>query len=344
MTNFKQGQNVRCVIIGPEKDGYAVTLLADTDKHGYLKTANKYEPGDLVLGVFVCIHNGRYLFSQLFSQRNAIQTSIVNPWKESWEELLTKSESADKENAEGPNTTMKNYLFGYSRPHPGHHSFKRACDLLVPPLSLSDKQSLLTFQMFEHNLPWLIENVEGNERTGCIKVSCEDTKSRALALFYRGRVVGCACESVTKPVTLPTRKALKVMLTMLQNPETKVTLYDLPENIILPMSSLFLGFPLERNPNTSTGKHIDHWLNWFAENNSTACLAVTGAPPIYTNLAFINRGKLIGVYDVENQKFSHCEKLDATFLDQIPTATCEASLHSPNWQNGKKQPGYRLKA
>jgi hypothetical protein len=88
MTAYRQGQNVACKINYPGKDGYAVTIQKD-NLPGFIKTGNVHNPGDEILGVFVCAHNGRILLSQLFSDPNATQHHLQQTTVK-WEEYLTK--------------------------------------------------------------------------------------------------------------------------------------------------------------------------------------------------------------------------------------------------------------
>jgi len=62
---YKEGQIIACKVHYAEKDGYAV----NSQKYnlpGFMKTSKILKPGDDVLGVFVCVHNGRMILSQLF--------------------------------------------------------------------------------------------------------------------------------------------------------------------------------------------------------------------------------------------------------------------------------------
>jgi hypothetical protein len=84
---YKAGQNVACKVLHAEKDGYAVLLQKD-NLPGFIKTANKLEPGDEILGVFVCVHNGRVLLSQLFSAPREGDARRTKFNTVNWEELL----------------------------------------------------------------------------------------------------------------------------------------------------------------------------------------------------------------------------------------------------------------
>lgn len=66
-TGYKAGQNVACIVVHQEKDGYSVVTEKD-NLPGFIATAQIHQPGDQISAVVVCVHNGRILLSQLFSQ------------------------------------------------------------------------------------------------------------------------------------------------------------------------------------------------------------------------------------------------------------------------------------
>jgi len=66
-------------------------------------------------------------------------------------------------------------------------------------------------------------------------------------LLYKRRAVGCIYGRESAPLTKPTEESLQAMLSDLESPDTVVTIYDLPEEVTLAMSSLFLGYPVERH-------------------------------------------------------------------------------------------------
>lgn len=88
---YKAGQNVACKVLHAEKDGYAV-LVKKGNLPGFLKTANKLQPGDEILAVFVTVHNGRILLSQLFSAPQSSDPRRTKFTTVNWEEHLSESD------------------------------------------------------------------------------------------------------------------------------------------------------------------------------------------------------------------------------------------------------------
>src|SRR4029453_8828499 len=102
---------------------------------------------------------------------------------------------------------------------PRQFHLKRATDLMIPPIDGSQPN---TFKIGEYDLEWLITDLEGGMRTGCVKAACQEQKNRSAMLLYRGRVVGCiyGCKSMTD--TLPTEQSLQYMMADMELPETSV--------------------------------------------------------------------------------------------------------------------------
>jgi len=83
---YRPGQTVPSKVNYAERDGYAVTIGKD-NLPGFIKTAIVLRPGDDVLGVFVCFHNGRILLSQLFSAPTSAKYQMQQNTVK-WEEHL----------------------------------------------------------------------------------------------------------------------------------------------------------------------------------------------------------------------------------------------------------------
>lgn len=60
--SYEVGQELELKVNYPERDGYAVIVVADGHP-GFIKCAKKLQPGDELTGKFVSVHNGRLLLS-----------------------------------------------------------------------------------------------------------------------------------------------------------------------------------------------------------------------------------------------------------------------------------------
>ncbi|MBS2005864.1 MAG: hypothetical protein JST01_02410 [Cyanobacteria bacterium SZAS TMP-1] len=219
---------------------------------------------------------------------------------------------------------------------------RRAIDLVMPPVDQESLESLKSFKIADYDMEWLITDLEGGMRTGCIKATSEQKLSRSAALLYRGRAVGCIYGCKANPDGKPTEESLSSMLSDLEAPDAVVTLYDLPEDVTLAMSALFLGYPLDRDPNMNARQYCDFLMNWLAQNSGTACLAVTIPATKSTYLVFVHKGKFAGAFFVEEQQFTRDASALAKMFDQYPDARIEASSINSDTLNSGMRFGYSL--
>jgi len=219
---------------------------------------------------------------------------------------------------------------------------RRAIDLVMPPVDQESLESLKSFKIADYDMEWLITDLEGGMRTGCIKATSEQKLSRSAALLYKGRAVGCIYGCKANPEAKPTEESLSAMLSDLEAPDAVVTLYDLPEDAALSMSALFLGYPVDNNPEMTSREYCDFVMKWFGEHNSTACLAVTVAQTKSTYLVFVHKGKFGGAFFVEEQQFTRDPASIISMFNQHPDAKIEASVLSADTLNSGMRFGYSL--
>ncbi len=320
---YKPGQLLLCKIVRAEAGGYGVSIIdapgSDIQQRslpkqfhtGFLPTKERLIPGEEVLGRFVCIHNQKILLST----NSGVVAGYVGAG-----DKLPKVEKFDTEN------------FAPFR-------YKRATDLILPPIQ---PDSLKQFKIGDYDLDWLISDVEGGKRTGCIKTSSAERRSRAAVLIYHGRAVGCVYGCYSKPDTLPTEQSLKSLLTDLSLPETEVTMYNLPEDATLAMSALFIGYPVSRSDDYDARSYMDYICNWFEAKGTTACVAISLKQTMATCLAFIYRGKFCGAFYVENQKFIEDREIVNELLRNDPKSDAEACILPPEMTASAVRFGFSL--
>lgn len=216
---------------------------------------------------------------------------------------------------------------------------RRAIDLIMPPI---EADSLRTMRIGDYDVEWLITQLEGGMQTGCVKAACESRLSRAAMLLYRGRAVGCIYGCKKDPTTKPTEESLQAMLSDLESPDTVVTIYDLPEEITLAMSSLFLGYPVERHDDYSAKEYLDYICNWLGQKNGTATLAISLTEDRGTCLGYIYKGEFSGAFYVEDQAY----RADRAFVDEMlsndPRAALEVSILPPEMHASAVRFGFSL--
>ncbi|HMO19500.1 MAG TPA: hypothetical protein PKC98_00875, partial [Candidatus Melainabacteria bacterium] len=210
---------------------------------------------------------------------------------------------------------------------------------IMPPV---DQDSLKSLRIGDYDIEWLITDLEGGMRTGCVKATCESRLSRAAMLLYRGRAVGCIYGCRADPDTKPTEESLNLMLNDLESPDTLVTLYDLPEDITLAMSALFLGYPVKREDNYSALDYMRYICDWFEKEKGTATLAISMSGGRGMCLGYIFKGEFRGSFYVEDQVFHP----DRSYIEQIlqndPEATLGVSILPPQMTSSAVRFGFSL--
>lgn len=339
MGGYKAGQNVVCKIIKAEQGGYAVMAVKDGFP-GYVESQMPYQPGQEVLLVYKTKGVKGLIFSERFATQQS-STTLQVPQKVDWQAQAMSGENP-------PNTTQwaspgqgqfpqdqaqadPNYQSGWGASHEEQayanydsgqtvrrFRLQRAIDLIMPPVH--GNGNLQTLRIGDYDVEWLITDLEGGMRTGCVKAVCESRLSRAAMLLYKGRAVGCIYGSKSDPTDKPTEVALQAMLADLECPDTVVTLYDLPLDISLSMSSTFLGYPVQPQPNLTPSQYLEFILDWFSKQGGIATIAAQLTTGLC--LGYIYEGKYRGAFYVETQEFNE----DINFLYQLVASDPDPQL------------------
>ncbi len=219
---------------------------------------------------------------------------------------------------------------------------RRAIDLVMPPPDEESLESLKTFKISDYDLEWLITDVEGGMRTGCLKATSESKMSRAAILLYKGRAVGCIYGCKSNPDAKATEESLTLTLSDLEASDTMVTMYDLPDEATLAMSALFLGYTLPREDNLDSRSYFDNVMNSFVSNASTACVVLTIPSTKSTYLIFVGKGKFGGAFFVEEQQFTKDRNAIYQLFESDANAQVEVSLLSADATAPGVRFGYSL--
>ncbi|HEY9714467.1 MAG TPA: hypothetical protein V6C72_13430 [Chroococcales cyanobacterium] len=354
---YKPGQNVICRVMKAERGGYSVVIVKE-NAGAFLPTNSILPVGEDVLAQFVCVSNGRIIVSSRLSNASPMAPNSQN--KVRWEDQLhqihepVQEESgyesgqleADTIDASPPESMNMEpaaameapapmsaqpeaveALIPPPPPAPKKLHLKRATDLIMPPIEGVEAER---FTIEENDLEWLITISEGGLMTGCLKATSEERLSRSAMLLYRGRAVGCLYGCKSQPETQPIEQSLQRMLSDLELPSSSVTKYDLPEDVTLAMSALFMGHPVTRDDNADAITYLNHVSKWFDENKQTACIAITLPSTAATCFVFVCNGKFSGAFYVEEQIFTRDHKFVVEILKKDPQARVDVSILPPD--------------
>jgi hypothetical protein len=305
VAGYKAGQPVTCTILRPEPGGYSVSISRDK-LPGFLATSSKLKSGQEILARFVCLHNQRILLTCSFTgtaPAKAVSNAVANL-------AATTANEADA-------------AFSVWAENPTDLSFRRATDLIVPP---SDPSLIDTFIMNERSIEWVLTDVEGGMRTGCMRIISKENETRSAVLLYKGRSVGCIFGNKHMGNNVPKELSLSHALKQLEEPQAEINIYPLADNLVLPISALFFGYPVERSDNLETRNYLDYLLDWLSTKEQTACIALSFPAHYATCLIFVHQGKFTGAFHVDRQEFSLSIEPVYNLLRAEPGAGFEASI------------------
>jgi len=288
-TTYRPGQGVICRIESIEPGGYGAVVVAgkmppksdsatdDTVLKAFVPSNEPLEIGQTVPATFVCMHNNRALmtFAFMLGTTETIQTSTAS----------------DEENA------FAIWVDSY----PSDNRVRRAIDVFMPSVS---GKLLHELQCSNCDAKKLLNDLELAKFTGCIKARSEEKKSRSAMLIIDGRIVGAIYGKKDAQETYSVDKATKMMGADLLEPETLLTVYELPQGVVLSMASIFLGCKITKDKGKSTADYLDHALVSMKLAGETGCITICQDAELITTMVFVFEGDLIGAYKIKDQSFS----------------------------------------
>lgn len=371
LSGYKAGQNVICRVGNAEPGGYAVIIPKD-NLPGFLPTPVPLKPGEEILAQFVCVHNNRMLLSSRFSSSGASKPVQSVRWEDYLNELDGEPQAGlappnqtgamggglgirppmpdemrpvrpaevGRSQVGGPQQFEEEAAFRvWAQNPPRKFALKRAVDLILPPIHTESANS---FKIADYDLEWLITDLEGGMRTCSVKAMSEEVPSRSAMLLYRGRAVGCAYTSTAWPEPPATEQSLQMMLHDLTLPETRVSIYDLPESLTLAMSALFMGYPVKRTDDYEARPYFDYICEWLESKGQTACLIIS-LPATNSNcFSYIYKGQFAGAFYVADQMFTQDKNFVYRLLRNDAQANVEASILPPELTSSAVRFGFSI--
>ncbi|MBS1989405.1 MAG: hypothetical protein JSS83_02745 [Cyanobacteria bacterium SZAS LIN-3] len=327
ITTYRPGQGVICRIESIEPGGYGAVVvagklpppsegqLAEPPMKAFVPSTEPLEIGQNVPATFVCMHNNRALMTFAFMLGTT--------------ETIQLSTASDKENA------FAIWVDSY----PSNQRVRRAIDLFMPAV---EGKLLHELKCANCDSKKLLADLELAHFTGCIKARSEEKKSRSALLIINGRVVGAIYGKKDAQETYPVDKAIKMMGIDLLEPETLLTVYELPEGVVLSMAALFLGCPIAKDANKSTADYLDHALVSMKLAGETGCVTISQDSELVTTILFVYQGSLVGVYNIPAQSFSEESAPVVQETKEKNNATIEAHILPVHLLSDAITFGYKL--
>ncbi|HNB24113.1 MAG TPA: hypothetical protein PKZ32_16965, partial [Candidatus Melainabacteria bacterium] len=306
---LRAGTSVKCRVCTPEPGGYAVKLVP-SGIDGFLPCQEELNEGQVVPATFVCMSKDQALMTFAFRIGTTERVQMGLPSE--------------------PETAFA----VWADSHPRTYKLRRAIDIVMPPVSTT---SLSPLRSGDYDIGKLITDLEEGALTGCVKMICDERLSRGALLLFRGRAVGCIYGKKPMVEPYPIESAIQMLLLDSFLPETKITIYDLPDEVILSMSAMFLGVPvLEKD--FADKKNLASLVKPLKDD--TAILTATAANEMC--LAFLHEGEVFGSFHVDEQRFSDQGETFDTVLNKATDSTVEISILPHEMTTDKVLFGYGL--
>ncbi|MBX9724431.1 MAG: hypothetical protein K2X81_23680 [Candidatus Obscuribacterales bacterium] len=279
--NHKPGQCLWCRIDSPEPGGYAITIVKSGVK-GFLPCTTAIDVGRIVPSTFVCMNGNRALFTFAFTLGTSAR--------------VQNSTASDQENA----------FVVWSEAHADSAVYRRAVDIIMPSIGAPPIITKLTANSAKE----IFSTVEETKFTGCIKIYCQSSLSRSALIFLNGRVVGTIYTTKTSSDSCPIAVGIKKMLADVLAPDVDadMEMYELPQAIVLSLSSLFLGYVDQPEAYVGNLVYAERIQSHFSRSRGTGCLSLlnpkTDSP---VALGFISEGRFRGIYSLDQKTFAEEE-------------------------------------
>lgn len=276
---LKPGQAVMCKLLEKEPGGYKGTILS-YDIDAFIPSRDDLKLGSSVPTTFVCMSKNRALvtFAYVVGTTERVQFGLPNV-------------------DETPFTI-------WADSYPSNVKLRRAVDLIMPSIT-----GVLTHSLSakECNIEQLMKDIESAKLTGCIKCTSDIALSRSAVLVYQGRAVGCIYGSKNLAEAHLFDKALKNMFNDIKNEDASILVYELPKEIVLSMSSLFIGCPVQENTNPALGamQFINKVISDLEKEHETACFVLTENEKSSKGLGFLYKGRRQGSFSIIEQTYEN---------------------------------------
>lgn len=174
----------------------------------------------------------------------------------------------------------------------GNGVSRRAINML-PSAAPGQREILHTTGLKYHQL---LVTLEGNKRTGVVKVVNPKRRSRAAILMYRGRVIGCVYGRKGLDGQVMQGDAHNATLADLATTGNLVDAYQLSEEIVLASASLFHGDVLEVPKTGDAISQFQAALSEISKTQKPGCIVVNSSDSEMKSMVYVSKGQIQGVF------------------------------------------------
>ncbi len=171
-------------------------------------------------------------------------------------------------------------------------------------------------------------SIEANSLSCCIKVQSGKEKSRALALIFRGRVVGSIYGKKSLQKQVFGREAYNLMMTDANSPGVRISTDSLKDDLALASASLFIGNILHLSPNHSCEENFETASAMLMESAMPGCITVSNSDEELTAIIYMFNGKITRIfsYGEKGGWVANSYEMAVQLIKNTPRAKISASI------------------
>jgi hypothetical protein len=132
------------------------------------------------------------------------------------------------------------------------------------------------------------------------------------------------------------------MLEDVESADAKLEMYELPSELVLSMSALFLGYLDYRDDQLDNFGYAEQMLAYFATHHETACLSLIDESAAPCALGFISDGKFKGMYAIAERAFGEEPGFMRQVFDKHPHSKLAAYILPSAMTTDSVRFGYSL--
>lgn len=193
---------------------------------------------------------------------------------------------------------------------------KRVLDMFITPIECNENSSLIVNST--SYLRARLEEFQKSMFTGCLIAESNTFFSRGGMLLFRGRCMGAVYSNNFETNTDDTASAMRSILMELYSPPANFEAYSLPEELVLPYSSLLVGRKIDSKAESWSSLRKE-----YKEEQITGVIAVFSKVAGEVILVMMYDGEPSGYFMVQKRYFSTntgkelSNLLDSSHIDSV---------------------------
>jgi hypothetical protein len=164
----------------------------------------------------------------------------------------------------------------------------------MPSIKLGAREDLSSVERADRNR--LLLSIEAQQKSCCLQLQSERSKSRSAVLIYRGRVISCIYSNKSLGAYVFNQKAFELAIRDLASPGSKLSLYVLSDEVVVAAAALFHGEVLELPKEENAANSFDAACDKLTEAKKPGVVVLENRKDLSVCMVYFFDGKIAAVY------------------------------------------------